>query len=252
MAFNYRLSERVKNNFIEFFQKIFVLYSEEKTQFTDGYFKVSFGQVPKCQSVDTYDFKYLPTVVVSVTNVTAKDYSINKFIGYYDESGLATEAYGGFANINLNFQVRARTSAERNNLADIVSMYLNSIETKKAFHGTHGIAILGAPTFSGESVEADMQTNVPLFTTNIRQEVFTEYEESADVVDTLGNIGLKIEDFVSYLQPDVHDYIKLRKDAGDTDAQVKALLITKYNVSATEAQVLMNKYNLNTLKNLYY
>ena len=77
-------------------------------------------------------------------------------------------------------------------------------------------------------------------------------EESEDVVDTLGNIGLRIEDFVSYLQPDTHDFIKLRKDAGDNDAQVKALLIPKYNISDTEAQGLMNKYNLNTLKNLYY
>lgn len=252
MAFNYRLSERVKNQFIEFFQKIFVLYGEEKTQFSDGYFKVGFGQVPKCQSVDTYDFKYLPTVVVSITNVVAKDYSVNKLIGYYDENGLATEAYGGFANISLNLQVRARTSAERNTLADITTMYLNSIETKKAFHGTYGIVILGGPTFSGESVEDDIQSNVKLFTTNIRQEVFTEYEESANVVDTLGNIGLRIEDFVSYLQPDTSDYIKLRKDNGDTDAQVKALLIPKYNITDAEAQTLLNKYNLNTLKNLYY
>lgn len=252
MAFNYRLSERVKNQFVEFFQKLFVLYGENKTQLSDGYFKVGFGQVPKCQSVDTYDFKYLPTVVVSVLPAILKDYSVNKFIGYYDEVGLATEAYGGFANISLNFQVRAKTSAERNTLADIVSMYLNSVETKKSFHGTHGIVILGGPSIGGESVEADMQTNTPLFTTTIKQEVFTEYEESADVVDTFGNIGLRIDDFVSYLQPDIHDFIKLRKDAGDTDPQVKAALITKYDITDAEAQAYLNKYNLNTLKNLYY
>ncbi len=102
------------------------------------------------------------------------------------------------ATCNLNFQIRARTEDERNNLADLVTQYLNSRETKLAFLNTYGVRIIGAPSFTGEAIEDDPQTNVKVFITNLTQETESDYEEGVDIVDGLGNTGLTVQDIISY------------------------------------------------------
>lgn len=253
MAFNYRVAERTKRHFIDFFQRIFTLYSENKLQFSDEYNKIGFGQPPKCSAVDTYDFKYYPIVLVGVGTTNLKDCAINKFRSYYeDDAGIVSATYGGFANITLNFNIRARSTDERNNLADTIMMYLNAYDTKKTFGVTYGIRVIGGPSYNGESVEDDPQTNVKVFTTSISQVIETDYEEGIDIVDSFGNVGLKVEELISYLQPDVHDFIKVAKDLSKTDPQIITDLINNYNVSSIEAQVWLDKYYANTLKVLNY
>lgn len=200
MGFNYRVIERPKKHFIEFFQKLFDLYDKGKLTFDDAYYTISFGDTPKCVSLDNYDETYHPVVLVGVTGGTTRDISINKFKDYHTDpdSGLVNDIYGGIATTTLNFQIRARNEDERNNLADIVSMYLNSQETKLAFLNTYGVRLIGAPTFAGESVEDDPQSNVKLFITDLTQVAESDYEEGVDIVDTLGNTGLTVQDIISY------------------------------------------------------
>jgi len=204
MAFNFRIAERQKRHLVDFFQKIFVLYSENKVQLNDGYNKIVFSKSPKCQVVDTYDFKYFPVLLIGVSNVATKDCSLNKFKDYYtDELGIVSAIYGGFATVTLNFQIRAQSEDERNNLADIVCSYLTSVETKRFLLKTYGMRILGAPSYTGESSEDDPQTNVKQFVINLSLTFESDYEEGQDIVDTLGNIGITLEDVIAYT-PVVH------------------------------------------------
>ena len=205
MAFNYRFIERPKKHFIEFFQALFDLYDKDKVQFTDSYYVLNFGKTPKCLSIDNYDFKYYPIVLVGASLGTTRDISINKFKDYHtdEDSGIVNEVYGGIATITVNFQIRARTEDDRNNLADLVTQYLNSRDTKLAFATKYGVRIIGAPSFSGESVEDDPQTNVKVFVTDISQVTESDYEEGIDIVDTLGNTGLTVDDIISYIPDDL-------------------------------------------------
>ena len=200
MAFNYRFIERQKKHFIEFFQRLFDLYDKDKVQFNDGYYKITFGKTPKCLSIDNYDFKYYPIVLIGASAGKTRDTAINKFKDYYTDptSGLVHEIYGGMATANINFQIRARTEDDRNNLADLVTQYLNSRETKLAFLNTYGVRIIGAPSFTGEEIEDDPQTNVKVFITNLTQETESDYEEGIDIVDGFGNTGLTVQDIISY------------------------------------------------------
>lgn len=214
MAFNFRISERTKKHFIDFFQKLFVLYTENKVTFDDSYKKIVFSKPPKCLSIDNYDFKYYPIVLVGISSISSRDCSINKFKDYYTDSiGVVSSVYGGFAETNLNFQIRARSGDERNNLADIVLMYLDSVDVKKTFARDFGIRILGSPSITGESSEDDPQTNVKNFVINLSQKFESDYEEGIDITDTLGNTGLTVSNVVAYT-PIVH----CKVSSGDTVA----------------------------------
>jgi len=200
MAFNYRITERPKKHFIEFFQALFDLYDKGKLSLDDGYYKIAFAQTPQCRSIDNYDEKYMPIILVGTSSTSTKDSGINKFKDYYTDpiSGLVSSVYSGFANVTLNFQIRARSEDERNNLADIVAMYLDSYDMKQTFLTKYGVRIIGAPSLTGEAVEDDPQTNAKMFVTNISQVMESDYEEGVDIVDTLGNTGLTVSDIISY------------------------------------------------------
>jgi hypothetical protein len=241
----YLLAERNKKHFIDFFKRLFSLYEDDKVSFDDGYYKVDFQKPPKCASIDTYDFKYIPIVLVGIGSIQAVDTGIDKFRDYYLDptSGETQAIYGGSATININFTIRASSSDERNSLADLVTMYLNNRATKQEFGGTFGIRIIGAPSQSGENAEDDTQTNTKIFSTEISQTIEVDYEENIDLVDSFGNIGTTVQSIMSYLSLDVYNYIKVRKDAGDTDGEVIALLETRYNLSTAEATAYMDRYN---------
>lgn len=243
MAFNYRVAERTKRHFIDFFQKLFKRYEENKVNFSDSYYNISFSKIPKCQAVDTYDFKYYPIVLVGISSIATRDCGINKFRGYYDDGGGTVSAtYGGFATVTLNFQVRARSEDERNNLADTVIMYIDSVETKKAFNDILGIRIIGSPTFGGESVDDDPQTNVKQFVTNVTQVIETDYEEDQNILDTFGNPSVILNDIISHTNIDVYEYIDGLKDLGYTDSQIISALKTKYNLTDDEAEEKLDLY----------
>lgn len=189
MSFNYRLIERTKRHFIDFFQKLFILYEQNKTSFADGYYKLNFSKTPKCLAVDNYDFKYYPVILVGITPGTIKDASINKFKSFDSISTTQKqEIYGGFFTATLNFQIRARSADERNNIADTVIMYLNSKDTRNSMLATYGIYLIGEASFSGDSAEDDPQTNVKNFITNISQSTWGEYEETGETNFTVSNV----------------------------------------------------------------
>lgn len=201
MGFNYRFIERPKKHYIEFFQSLFDLLEQGKITFDDAYYSIKFSKSPKCLSIDNYDLKYHPIVLVGSSGGSTRDISINRFKDYNTDqsSGLVNEVHGGIASMTLTFQIRTRSEDERNNLADIVTMYLGSNSVKQSFLSTYGVRVIGAPSFSGESVEDDPQTNVKVFITNITQNVESDYEEGIDIVDEFGNTGLTVEDIISHI-----------------------------------------------------
>ena len=251
MAFNYRITKRTKRHFIDFFQKLFSMYAEDKLQFNDSYKKIVFSNPPKCQAVDTYDFKYYPILLIGVSSGVSRDCSLNKFKDYYtNEMSVVDSVYGGFFTATLNFQIRTRSDDERDNLADLVLMYLDSVDTKRLFEKDFGIRILAAPNVSGESSEDDPQTNVKNFVINLTQQFESDYEEGIDIIDTLGNTGLTVADVVAYT-PVVKCKVTLSDSSapyntfrGDTTGEDNLVLVDGYYTDFTI------RFTSGTLKNI--
>lgn len=197
----YRLAEDIKNDFIEFFSILFAEYAEGKISFNNSKRKITFSQAPKCQDLDSYDFKAFPSVGVSTSSGNFKETHFNKHRGYVTDpdTNLPVEVTGGIFSINLNFNIYALNKKDRNNLADLVGSYLSKRDTKLAFLQSPFGYRLGMPTFSGDGSDSDPQTNVNYFYTTINMTIDSDFEDIADVVDAFGNIGLTVRDIISLM-----------------------------------------------------
>lgn len=197
----YRCSEDIKDDFIKFFSTLFSQYGEGKLSFANGKRKIVFSQTPKCASLDSYDFKFFPSVMVGTSSGNFRETSFNKLRGYVTDpdSGLPVEVTGGIFSINLNFNIYAQNKDDRNNLADLVGDYLSKRDTKLAFLQSPFAYRLGMPSFSGDGAEDDPQTNVKYFYTTISMPIETDFEDIADVVDQFGNVGLTVQNIISLM-----------------------------------------------------
>lgn len=192
----YRLSNDIRDLFITFFQKLFVLYEEGKIFFVDGRNKIVFTTPPKCMDMSTYDFKYFPSVLVGLSPGYFKDTHFNKFRGIEVEGTEGTAIYGGSADLTITFQVYALTREDRNTLADLVCTYLAKRDTKALFESQYGLR-LSTPTFSGDNTEEDPQTNVMKFFTDISLPMQCDWEDTAAILDSEGR-QLTLADVLSY------------------------------------------------------
>ena len=195
----YRLSQDIKILFLTFFQRLFALQKEGKISFTDGRNRIMFAQAPRCMELDTYDKKYYPCVLVGLSPASFRDVNPSKFRAVVNnDAGEPQNIYGFISSLTVNFNVVSLTKEDRNNLVDLVCMYLAKYETKAAFINQYGIR-LGMPTFSGDNVEDDVQTNVKRFWTTITMPMEVDLEDNADIVDSMGRKGLTVQNIISLI-----------------------------------------------------
>lgn len=192
----FRLSNDVRNIFIQFFQKLFALYSENKITFVDGRNKIDFTVFPKCLDMDTFDFKYFPSLLIGLAPGYFKDVHFNKFRGLDVTDTEGSKIYGGVVELTLTFQVYATTREDRNNLADLTSVYLTKYDTKALFEQQYGIR-LTTPSLSGDFAEDDPQTNLKMFYTNISLPVHVDFEDQTEILDSQGR-KLTLANVISY------------------------------------------------------
>jgi hypothetical protein len=195
----YRLSQDIKLNFIDFFKILFTQYSEGKISFDDGRNKISFSANPLSGDLDSYDFKYFPSVMVGVSPGSFKDTHFNKYRGLgVDANNLPARMTGGIFSTTVNFNVYATSEDDRNDLSDLVCSYLTKADTKAGFLNQFGIRI-ESPKFSGDSKEEDPQTNVMIFSTVISLSLEADFEDATTIVDASGRTGLTVLDVISLI-----------------------------------------------------
>jgi hypothetical protein len=197
----YRQSEDIRDDFIKFFNTLFSKAGEGKISFTNNKRVIKFSQTPKCESLDTYDFKYFPTIGVATSAASFKETHFNKLRGTVTDPDTNQPVIitGGIFTINLNFNVYALNKTDRNNLADLVGNYLSKHETKQAFLAPPFAYMIGMPSVSGDGVDDDPQTNVKYFYTTITIPIQSDFEDSSQVVDAFGNVGLTVRDVISLI-----------------------------------------------------
>lgn len=191
----YRLSQDIKSLFINFFGKIFTLYKEDKITFNDGRRVIKFAKAPICEELDTYKYKDYPVVLASINPGMYRDASFNK---HRDVDITTGETISGWiATFTVSFLIYALTKEDRDQLSDIVCVYLSKAETKQAFE-VKGIRLM-MPSFSGDSAEDDPQTNVKRFYTVVSIQMEADVEDTLTIVDSQGRSGLTVTDILSYI-----------------------------------------------------
>lgn len=155
-----------------------------------------FTMPPKCMEADTYDFKYYPAILVGLSPGAFRDTHFKKFRGLDNTLPEAQNIYGGASDITVTFQVSANNKEDRNNLSDLVCIYLSKYDTKVLFE-QKGIRLM-TPAFSGDNVDEDPQTNTMRFYTDISLALQVDFEDSVDIVDGNGN-KVKLANVISLI-----------------------------------------------------
>lgn len=193
----YRITQDLKIEFVKYFQTIFTLYKEGKLAFADGRNKIIFSKTPVVLESDNYYLKDFPCLLIGISPGSVKDISVNKYKGL-DKSIPAPEyIYGFTANVTVTFTVYALTKQEKCMLSDLVSFLLAKHDTKQTFLGK-GVC-LKMPSFTGDGVEEEGQTNTKRFYATITLEMESEVEYNNIILDLNGNSGLTVIDVISYV-----------------------------------------------------
>jgi len=181
----YRSNSFVKMWVANYLKYIFLANKKGALIFSDGSKNIEFSEMPYVGRTLEWEPQHLPAVLIDKATTNMVTQSISKdFI--YEARSDDTEQYryvGGDILIDLNILVRARTMPERENLADIVSLYLAHPDAKDYFM-RHDIAIEKVPSVSGESsVPAPGGLDFPIYICSMSLGVRSQWVQKEAITD---------------------------------------------------------------------
>ena len=130
----FRGTSFLKTFVVKFFRSIFYAGEKGSLIFTDGTKEISFSGPVEVQKAGSWDYRNLPAVLIGATRGTFIP-TLNKDLvrdAQYGDDRQVTE-YGGDIDLSLSIEVVATSIEERDNLLDIVSLYLSHPDAKDYF-----------------------------------------------------------------------------------------------------------------------
>jgi len=194
----------IKDYIRKYLLSIFYAAKKEQITFTDGYKHIKFSRDVEVIKRASWDFRKIPAVLIGDARVEYQVKSIAKdFVdeSQYNETGnpfndvvpqTDQRVSGGDISITLSLDIRATTTEERDNLADIVCLYLAHPDAKD-YLLKQGIAIEGAPSVSGEKEIAEPNTDYPIYSSMLTVRFITPWRTYMDADPTLEAILVDIE-----------------------------------------------------------
>jgi hypothetical protein len=164
----YRNGRFIKSYLIRYLTGIFLAAEKEQIILTDGTKKIEFSATPKVESILSWNERNLPAVLIGPARITMKSLSTTKELKFDARAGDDEQFtwWGGDVEVSLDLLARARTIVERDNIVDIVLLYL-SIPSAKDFFRQQAIVMNALPTASGESAPRIPNIDFPIYQTSI-------------------------------------------------------------------------------------
>jgi len=173
-----------KEYIIKYIKSIFIAAERGQLVLTDGTVQIEFSNTPFVNSLFSWDEQHLPAVLIGDGNVISKPISIAKDFALSVESEIETDDqwdhYSGNFYIDFTISVRARSMPERDNLVDIVTLYL-SHPMAKDFLEQHGIQINKHPTVGGHSQLRLPGIDFPLYTSSITFGIISTWDYREEI-----------------------------------------------------------------------
>ena len=181
----YRSNRFVKNYVAKYLTSIFLANEKGALTFSDGSKNITFSQTPYVGRAMQWEPQHLPAVLIGKATTTLHPLSFTKD-GLYEARASDADQYryvGGDITVALELLVRARSEPERENLADIVSIYL-SHPAAKDFLLAQNIVIEKNPTVSGEStLPAPSGLDYPIYIASMSLTLRSQWVEQEALTD---------------------------------------------------------------------
>lgn len=194
----YRGIEFVKSYFVLFFNRLFLAAEKGQITFTDGTREIIFSKRPFAIRQFAEVSRGLPCILVGPATTDFKYISINKDV--YDGATGETEVTGPVAQqfnggeilVSMNFTVMATQMPERDQLTDIMCIFLSHPDTKDFFQ-QQSLDLPEGPRVSGES-EADIPgVDRPIFVSTISMPVLGQWQDRVEVGPRLREVLAEID-----------------------------------------------------------
>jgi hypothetical protein len=173
----YRGVNFIKQYMVHYLNSIFLASAKGQILFTNGFKKIKFSATPQVIRRASWDFRNLPSVLIGSVRGSYKYMSTSK--DYLSEN-TADDAsqyrfFGGDLRSTLDMEVRATTLDEKENLTDIVCVYLAHPDAKD-FFDRHAIVIEHPPVIGAERDIHEPNIDHPIYGTAISIDLISPWQ----------------------------------------------------------------------------
>jgi hypothetical protein len=165
----YRGVAFIKDYFVRYFTGVFKAQQKGTLILTNGFAEIVFSKEPTVVKRVTNDMRpALPFVLVGPVRAEYIYRSVAKDFLYQPDSSEASQyrIYGGDIRLTMDLDVRASQQEERDNIVDIVCLFLAHPDAKDFFL-KHNIVIEKPPSVSGEKEIYEPGIDHPIYAANV-------------------------------------------------------------------------------------
>ena len=190
----YRGIRFMKDFTCQYLNYIFMANKKGSLIFYDGTRKIEFSRTPEAIKRASWDARVLPAVLVGKVSGGLPYVTFSKDLLDTATATDPTQTYrhGGDFDITLSLSIRATTIEERDNLTDIVGIYLAHPDCKD-YYLRNGIRLPEGPKLGTESDIKETQIDHPIYATEMSMRMMSRWQEQTDLEDRLIDIIVDIE-----------------------------------------------------------
>lgn len=189
----YRGCSFLKSFVVKFLRSIF--YAEQKGAlvFFDGTKEISFSDPVHVEKTGSWDYRNVPAVLIGATRGTFIPYLNKDLVNDPDETETkqSTE-FGGDIDLSLSIEVLATSLEERDNLLDIVSIYLSHPDAKDYFL-KQNLRFRAGVTISEGGTRHQPDLQQPVYYSTIDVDISTSWRAEEEVGSRLADIIVDID-----------------------------------------------------------
>jgi hypothetical protein len=187
----------IKNYIIHWLDSIFLAEQKGEIHFYDGTKKFTPSRRPRVVGSSSWDQREIPAVLIDAASGRFKYMSISKDVVDAPAEGSTDTTttynyYGGDIEVNVGISIIARTKPEREDLLDIVGIYLSHPDAKDWFM-QHNIILPEGPSFGGETEIRVPPVDFPLYKTTMSWKLVGMWQDrqAADegLIDVIARIN---------------------------------------------------------------
>ena len=190
----YRGVRFTRDYIIRYLTSVFMSANKGSLILWDGTKNIKFSDAPHVMSKFAWTPRHLPAVLVSPASGSANIRSVNKDYAKQSEVGDMDQFnyYAGDYNFSFDLDIRAKSTTEKDNLVDIVSLFL-SIPAAKDYFQKHAIKLSESVSIGMESTASEYATEYPVFSTVVGLDTHSSWEYKEDLEDRLEDVFIDVE-----------------------------------------------------------
>ena len=185
LTMTYRSNRFAKMIVVKYLKSIFLAHAKGQLILTDGSKNITFSETPHVGRSMEWEPQNLPAVLIDKATTSMAYIGFSKDKIYDARNGDADQFryVGGDISISLDILIRARTIIDRENLSDIVAIWLAHPDAKDYFI-QQNIVIEKLPTVSGESsMPAPSGLDFPIYIANMNLGLRCQWVEEEPLTD---------------------------------------------------------------------